>query len=64
MDDLYCPACRLVLFRRGSGQISPRHCPRCIVRDRHHGGLIPREQAPPADRSSGAADRVAAASAA
>ena len=58
MDDLYCPACGLVLFRRGIGQVSPRHCPRCIARGRRLVGLIPREQAPPAEEPSGAADRV------
>jgi len=34
MDDVYCPACRLVLARRGAGQITPRHCPRCLARAR------------------------------
>lgn len=32
MDDLYCPACRLVLYRRGVGQATPSHCPRCAAR--------------------------------
>jgi hypothetical protein len=34
VDDVYCPACRLVLYRRGAGQVAPRHCPRCIARRR------------------------------
>ena len=34
MDDVYCPACRLVLYRRGASDAAPRHCPRCIARRR------------------------------
>lgn len=54
MDDPCCPACGLVLFRRGIGQILPRHCPRCIARGRRLVGGIPREQSPPAKEPSGA----------
>ena len=33
MDDVYCPICRLVVERRGSGcSTAPRHCPRCLAR--------------------------------
>jgi hypothetical protein len=34
VDDVYCPACRLVLYRRGASDAAPRHCPRCIARRR------------------------------
>lgn len=34
VDDVYCPACRLVLYRRGASDVAPRHCPRCIARRR------------------------------
>ena len=34
MDDLYCPACRLVFYRRALGQTDFRHCPCCIARRR------------------------------
>jgi len=34
MDDLYCPACRLVLFAAGVAALAPEHCPRCATRER------------------------------
>ena len=48
MDDLYCPACRLVLYRRGVGQIAPRHCPRCTVQRRRLVTLLALDRLPPA----------------
>jgi hypothetical protein len=32
MDDLYCPACRLVLFAPAVGTSAPHHCPRCATK--------------------------------
>jgi hypothetical protein len=52
MDDLYCPACRLVLYRRGVGQIAPRHCPRCTVQRRRRVTLLALDRLPPADPES------------
>ena len=49
MDDLYCPACRLVLYRRGVGQIAPRHCPRCVARSQRLVTLMALDRLPPAD---------------
>ena len=34
MDDLYCPDCRLVLYRRRLGQVVSENCPRCASRGR------------------------------
>ena len=34
MDDLYCPACRLVLFAPAVVALAPEHCPRCATRSR------------------------------
>ena len=48
MDDLYCPACRLVLYRRGLGQMAPRHCPRCTVQRRRLVTLLALDRLPPA----------------
>jgi hypothetical protein len=52
MDDLYCPACRLVLYRRGVGQIAPRHCPRCVARSQRLVTLMALDRLPPADPES------------
>jgi hypothetical protein len=41
MDDLYCPACRLVLYRRRVGQVAPAHCPRCVALRRRLVALLP-----------------------
>jgi hypothetical protein len=43
MDDVYCPSCRLVLSRRGAGQITPRHCPRCLARARRLVTMVSRD---------------------
>jgi hypothetical protein len=44
MDDVYCPVCMLVLQRRGSGQFTPRHCPRCLARARRLVELLALDQ--------------------
>lgn len=49
VDDVYCPACRLVLYRRGVGDLAPRHCPRCIARRRRLVTMIALDRYPPAD---------------
>jgi hypothetical protein len=49
VDDVYCPACRLVLYRRGAGDLAPRHCPRCIARRRRLVTMIALDRCPPAD---------------
>lgn len=46
MDDLYCPTCRLVLYRRGVGQVAPAHCPRCVALRRRLVALLPLDVAP------------------
>jgi hypothetical protein len=54
MDDLYCPSCRLVLYRRRIGQVAPAHCPRCVALRRRLVALLPLDVAP-LDRVVGAA---------
>lgn len=62
MDDLYCPVCKLVLYRRAAGQLSPRHCPRCVARGRRLVTLIALDQlpaaAPASDPAAAAAGRA------
>jgi hypothetical protein len=52
MDDLYCPACRLVLYRRALGQADPRHCPRCVARSRRLVTLLTLDVLPQRDDAS------------
>ena len=49
MDDVYCPACRLVLYRRGASHVAPRHCPRCIARRRRLVMMIALDRLGPPD---------------
>ena len=49
VDDVYCPACRLVLYRRGTGDVAPRHCPRCIARRRRLVLMIALDRLDPPD---------------
>jgi hypothetical protein len=49
VDDVYCPACRLVLYRRGVGDVAPRHCPRCIARRRRLVTMIALDRQAPVD---------------
>jgi hypothetical protein len=47
MDDVYCPVCRLVMSRRGTGRSTPRHCPRCIARAHRIVTLLALDEVPP-----------------
>jgi len=44
MEDLYCPACGLVITRRRNGRSTPAHCPRCIARARRVVALLALDQ--------------------
>lgn len=55
MDDLQCPACRLVLYRRGAGAVAPRHCPRCIARSRRLVPLVALDEMQAAPKPSSSA---------
>jgi hypothetical protein len=57
MDDLYCPACGLVLTARPFRRITLSNCPRCRVRRAGRVGLIPLNDASQApDPPHGLAD--------
>lgn len=47
MDDLYCPACRLVPYWRAVTQVTARHCPRCIALTRRLVALLALDMSPP-----------------
>lgn len=62
MDDLYCPACDLVLYASRLRGLELSHCPRCRARRGRLVALLPVERdAPPAgepDQPAGSRSRT------
>ena len=53
MDDLYCPSCDLILYRRRLAAAEPTLCPRCLSRFRRPAAFVTIDADPLADQTDG-----------